>query len=1274
MKHLFLRFVAAALLGTATTAYGQTVVYEQHFDTQSAFDTMTTVDADNNHYNNTRGVWKWNSYGTKAAYIYLSTYSDDWEANDDYLLTPEIALEAGKAYSLSSLIDGYYSSDVAKCQIAVGTGDDPTTFTVLYTNENIKTSTGFTVEQQFEVPQSGNYRISYRAYGVALRVDDIVLTDIGFAGAPAAVSDLVATAAADLSLSADISFVTPTQTSTGGALTALSKVELYRGEDLINTYEAPALGATLTWTDAAAQAGYNTYRVIAYADDKVGTEASVTVYVGPDTPKAVTALTVAAVADGFALSWTAPTKGAVLNSDLDASALTYTITRVVGDAETVVATGVAETSYTDAFAPAELTKISYKVVANYHGTTSEATASSSLIAGKASLPFEDSFAGKTLNEYWTIDTNTSSYVWTPVSTASRLNASPVDGDGGMLFYNSYSSSGGNYCRLISPLLNIADATSPMLSFYIYHNKSNSSSADRVVVEVKTDGGEFTEVGTYNRYSETEGWEQVFIDLSGYKTASTFQISLKAVSGYGTDMVIDAVSIYDDVAPSAPKPVDNFKAVITSTSTYSISWAAPTATVKEKPINAEGLTYDVWRILDGEETLLKSDYAREELNDTYEPQGLQKLQYKVVAHYDGLDSAPALSNELEIGFVNIPFADSFAGATISDKWTLTASNSSYPWTAVSSGSNPSASPYDADGGMLMFKSYSAYAGTEVTMTTPPLYIASATNPVVEFWMYHDTGSSSKDDRLNVLISCDGGDFQLIEGGEILRRSTAEGWTKHTFSLVGYKDAVTVKVQFKGISEYGNNIFIDAINIYGKAEYDLSAVVLDAPEKVYTGNTADLTVKVRNNGAATVAGTSYQVDLYNGDALVTTVDGVDIDVDAIAEIPVSLTYSTLDAATYNYYAEIVYRADEVGENNSTEPKTVVVATYPAPAVDDLAGSILELKSVATSWTAPVNADEVEPFSVNENFDSFTELTYGSPIGVFTNIDGDGLDTRMWFSSNTPSVAKGPKAFFVFSTDFVNSSSTIYTGHSGKNILVALGSTSGVSDDWLISPELPGTGIATLSFYTKQGSSSDKGVYRIEYSTTDAQPEHFIPLTDDVLISGYQYTSWTQMSYEIPAEARYVAIHHVSGKTDWGLLLDDISIETQTFTLLGYNVYRNGEKINAQLVTEPAYTDIEPGYNTYTYNVTAVYEGGESALSNDYAVTLSESSVDAIGTDDVRVVVLNRAVASFNAGALTESRVYNVGGALVAQGSGWIALPTAGVYFVENCSGKATKIIVR
>jgi len=61
------------------------------------------------------------------------------------------------------------------------------------------------------------------------------------------------------------------------------------------------------------------------------------------------------------------------------------------------------------------------------------------------------------------------------------------------------------------------------------------------------------------------------------------------------------------------------------------------------------------------------------------------------------------------------------------------------------------------------------------------------------------------------------------------------------------------------------------------------------------------------------------------------------------------------------------------------------------------------------------------------------------------------------------------------------------------------------------------------------------------------------------------------------------------------------------IGYNIYRNNVKINADPVTALTYTDagVEPG--TQAYKVTAVYSGGESVPTN--TVTLNVESLDPV-----------------------------------------------------------------
>ncbi len=56
-----------------------------------------------------------------------------------------------------------------------------------------------------------------------------------------------------------------------------------------------------------------------------------------------------------------------------------------------------------------------------------------------------------------------------------------------------------------------------------------------------------------------------------------------------------------------------------------------------------------------------------------------------------------------------------------------------------------------------------------------------------------------------------------------------------------------------------------------------------------------------------------------------------------------------------------------------------------------------------------------------------------------------------------------------------------------------------------------------------------------------------------------------------------------------------------LQGYNVYRNQEQLNTELLTETVYHDPDVEYGiTYTYYVTVVYDEGESGQSNSFTIT--------------------------------------------------------------------------
>lgn len=112
----------------------------------------------------------------------------------------------------------------------------------------------------------------------------------------------------------------------------------------------------------------------------------------------------------------------------------------------------------------------------------------------------------------------------------------------------------------------------------------------------------------------------------------------------------------------------------------------------------------------------------------------------------------------------------------------------------------------------------------TMTYPKLDFSNTTNSYLKFDHSHARYQGSSD-RLQVLVSPDCGDTWTIvynkAGAQLATRPDqnaffippANGWVTDSVSLSAFDGTPELNIQFKAISAWGNNLFIDNINVSG-----------------------------------------------------------------------------------------------------------------------------------------------------------------------------------------------------------------------------------------------------------------------------------------------------------------------------------------------------------------------------------------------------------------------------------------------------------------------------
>lgn len=477
-------------------------------------------------------------------------------------------------------------------------------------------------------------------------------------------------------------------------------------------------------------------------------------------------------------------------------------------------------------------------------------------------------------------------------------------------------------------------------------------------------------------------------------------------------------------------------------------------------------------------------------------------------------------------------------------------------------------------------------------------ADAENPA---FAYHYFCQSANDANYFQLYVNDGsGKFEPVGDRKVLGQGTPETWNRVVTSLDAYKGKdVQIAIDLNIVNGGYGSEFIDNLSIRSMVDNDLS-ISLTLPETAKAGETVTLSATVLNGGLN--AEPAYGVDFVVDDRVVATINGSALASGETKTYSYDYAVGKLAAAELKITARVNCGKDNVWGNNA-ETVMLPVELPMTPWVTDLQGAANDAGGVDLSWNEPDTAGAGEPVTDSfEEMDSFATMEQGDLAG-WTFLDRDNQLVGSFDGLDIPNITPPCTASFFVSDDTYTAyqNSTSFAARSGHKYLAALFNynLNEANDDWAVSPELAGCA-QTITFYARAYHPEYPETIEVLYSTTDTNPDSFKAVTRfenlSTSVDSRGQFSWNKCSFAVPEGAKYFAIRLVSLGA-FMVMVDDatyIPAGADPLIVEGYNVYRDGVKLNDSLITDTTFTDPEHVDNA-AYVVTAVYSHGESRASN-------------------------------------------------------------------------------
>jgi predicted GNAT family acetyltransferase len=661
----------------------------------------------------------------------------------------------------------------------------------------------------------------------------------------------------------------------------------------------------------------------------------------------------------------------------------------------------------------------------------------------------------------------------------------------------------------------------------------------------------------------------------------------------------------DVRPDTPKAVENLNVVADNNGQEAvITWNYPAdgLGVNGEALDPEDITYTISYTVNYQTYELAkvsgtvNSYRDVNVAQYFSDSQQAKVKYTVVpSTLKGSGTAQSVEEVFGRSY-ELPFVCSFEDNSIAP-WEGSS------WAVGAAAYDPQTTAQDG----YNVASYIAPGSSE--LISPRINLTGLVNPHLTFYLYQDDQSTANNSYIQVGLrnAAEGAAAQTQYISDVIRvKASAAGWQLYDIDLSAYSTWSRASLVFLAVSSNSKSrIHIDNVNISGeRPDYDVKAVSLSGPAIARMGYDNIYTTTIENVGMHDYD--SFKVELLRNNEVIDETTMALTSGNKV-EVPMTFHPALTEEPGETWLTLHVTAANDV---NSADDETMckVTVLYPnLPYVNDLQGSG-KGDAVELQWSdASAYPNDI---SVTEDFDSYDRFAT-SNVGDWTLVDEDGAATIAGISNSSTSQtitwdnAGTAQAYIVFDPVYLGITS-LCTAYSGNQCMVSFCSAE-KNDDWLISPQLSG-GAQTVTFYARAMNSSyanEKLEFR--YSMAGKDTEDFKLVKRETVSS----ETWTKYSFEVPAGARYFAIRCISNN-QFALMIDDVTYDPaqEVVEFTGYNVYRDGEKIASE-IGDASYrdTDIHSATAKHTYFVSAQYEEGESAYSNQVTIDVSGISTDNI-----------------------------------------------------------------